>query len=643
MPLSKLQFRPGIIREITEYSNSGGWYDCDKVRWRQGYPEKIGGWVAVVKQPFEGSCRFIHQWSDLENDRYVGLGTSSHLYILWSNSYYDITPLAVGTTSNPNPLTLPANPFVTEVSGTSYSLVVAATGNAANPGDYVIFSGAVGFDAYSTAFLNQQFEITEANSTTITISVPIAPLASGAQGGGSNVKATFLIPSGLDDAILGQGWGIPPWGGATVPASSVSVGWGEPFDITLLDPANLTVNQLRLWDMDNFGEDLVANIRAGPIYYWHQASGLAARALPLNQAVTVDGVTFTPDAAVPATARQILVSPNDRHLIAMGCEDVNSTATGINAEPDLLLVRWSNEEDAYTWMPLRTNSAGSQRLNSGSYIIGGMRTSQQILIWTDLSLWGMTYIGMPYVFGFQSLAEGLSIIGPNACINTGTLVYWMDRGIFYAYTGSVQELPCALKDYVFNDFNYEQGYKVYAGHNHAFSEVIWFYPSANSLENDRYVIYNYGEQLWSMGTIERTAWLDMGRTDLPIACDRANAMLYYHEFGDDDNGSPLPAYVESADIDIDGGEHYLFLRRFIGDVTFRGTAQQQSVGVTIFGRPAPGKPKVTMAQLQLTPNTGLQFMRLRERQISLRVESTDLGVSWRLGTLRSDMQPDGRR
>ena len=740
MPLTKLQFRPGIIREITEYSNSGGWFDSDKIRFRQGYPEKIGGWLAVIKQPMQGTCRHIHQWSTLANElgyRYVGLGTSSHLYILWSENYYDITPIRSTIA------TLPANPFTTGSPVGSTSMTVNVPSHGARVSDWVQFSGATAFDAYTAAQLNQQYQIVaSADANTITITMPVGNKTAGLAGGGTIVSASFLISSGLDDAVIGQGWGIPTWGGTgpgigtppSAPAATLAAGgtlvagtayyymitavvggnesgpsaqvtatptagnqtinltwsavvgatgykvyrtttsnnyltpalagspavtsfsdtgvalsigvppgtgWGVAFDSTKLYPVDPTVNQLRLWDLDNFGQDLVANIRAGKIYYWHQPGGLSSPAVPLTQTITVGGVTYTPDAQVPATARQILVSPNDRHLIAMGCEDI--TPTGITATPDPLLIRWSTEEDAYTWNPLRTNTAGGQRLSAGSYIIAGMRTSQQILIWTDLGLWAMTYIGTPYVFGFQSIAEGLSIIGPNAMINTGSIVCWMDRGIFYAYTGQVQELPCALKDFVFNDFNYLQGYKVYAGHNHAFAEIMWFYPSANSLENDRYVIYNYGEQLWSMGTIERTAWLDMGRANYPIASDRKNQLLYYHEYGDDDNGAAMPAYVESADVDAEGGDHYLFLSRLIPDIAFRGTAAQQSVGITVYARSAPGRQKVAAAQLEVSPNTPEQYIRVRERQISFRIESDALGVGWRLGTIRTDMQPDGKR
>lgn len=629
MALTKLTFTPGIVQETTNYSNSGGWFQADKVRFRQGYPEKIGGWLAAVNTPFEGTCRHIHQWSDLESERYIALGTSSHLYILWSDQYYDITPIRQSITGL-------SNPFLSGAKGTT-EMTVNAPGHGARVGDWVSFSGATtNCDNYSPAVLNQQYQISlVVDSNTIQIVMPAPNVTGNQTGGGPAVTANFLIYSGADDATVGQGWGVSPWGG-TASGAGISTGWGEAFDPSQLYPVDPTVNQLRLWDIDNFGEDLVANIRGGGIYYWHRGLGLSSPALPLTQAVTVDSIVFTP-ADVPVHANQILVSPNDRHLIAMGCEDIGAT------DPDLLLVRWSDQEDAYTWTPLRTNSAGGQRLGSGSYIIVGMRTSNNILIWTDLGLWSMTYIGMPYVFGFQEVAEGLSIIGPNACINIGSSQLWMDRGIFYSYTGQVQELPCTVKDYVFSDLNYLQGYKVYAGHNHAFSEVFWFYPSASSTENDRYVVYNYAEQLWSMGNLERTAWLDMGRNTNPVACDRTPGLLYYHEYGDDANGQPMTAYIDSADIDAGGGDRYMFLSRFIPDVLFRGSGQQQALGITIYGRPAPLKPKTTLTQLQVTPYTGEQYIRLRDRQLSFRIESTTPGTGWRLGTVRADWQPDGRR
>jgi len=599
------------------------------VRFRQGFPEKIGGWLRVVQQALEGVCRYLHQWSTVESDRYVGLGTSSHLYILWSENFYDITPVRATVAA-------PANPFTTGIAG-STTITLNVPSNDARIGDFLNITGATAFDAFTAAQLNTQFVITAVNGAQLSITMPVPVNATNATGGGSAVQVSFLIQSGADDAAVGEGWGVPPWGGSA-PGAGMSSGWGQPFDPMQLNPVDPTVNQLRLWDLDNFGDDLVANIRGGAVYYWHQALGLGARAVPLNQTIVVNGVTFTPK-DVPIVASQIIVSPNDRHLIAFGCNDVGQTA------PNLMLVRWSDAEDAYTWTPLRTNSAGGQPLSGASFIICAMRTTANILIWTDLGMWTMTYIGMPYVFGFQPIAEGLSIIGPNACINTGSIVLWMDRGIFYAYTGQVQELPCAVKDYVFNDFNFLQGYKVYAGHNHSFSEVFWFYPSANSLENDRYVIYNYGEQTWSIGQLERTSWLDMGRAYYPIATDRANGFLYYHNYGDDADGQPLPAWIESADIDANGGDHYLFMSRLIPDVVFRGTAaeQDQSVGITILTRSGPGKPKQTAANVTVNSHTGLQTVRLRDRQISFRISSDGPGVGWRLGTMRTDLQPDGQK
>lgn len=630
MALTKIQFTPGINREITNYTNAGGWYMADKVRFRRGNPETMGGWTRVTDSPFEGVCRHIHQWSDLESERYVALGTSSHLYIFWGEQYYDITPLR-GVAPDPSDPSIQTPSF--SVTQDSDILTVSLPNHQARVGDFVNIVGSTDLGGIPAATLNQQYRVDavlDPNTFTVTLPSPATSTATG------SASLEFLIHSGPEDAIIGQGWGIPPWGGSS-PGAAVQTGWGEAFDLTQLYPADPTVVQLRIWDLDNFGEDLVANIRGGPVYYWHRALGLSSRALPLSQAVNDGTTNFTPD-QVPTVANQILVSPNDRHLIAFGCNDLNST------KQDMLLVRWSAAEAAYTWSPLRTNDAGGMRLGSGSYIISAMRTAQTIVIWTDLGLWVMTYIGMPYVFGFQQAAEGLSIIGPNAMINIGSSVLWMDRGIFYAYTGQVQELPCTLKDYVFSNLNYTQAYKVYAGHNHPFSEVFWFYPSAGSTENDSYVTYNYAEQLWSMGKFDRTAWLDMGRNNHPVATDRVNRRLYYHEVGDDADGAPMTNYIDSADIDLNGGESYVFLSRFLPDVQFRGVnGGGQTVGVTIFGRSAPLEPKKPLARMQVTPHTGLQFCRVRERQISFRIESEALGTSWRLGTIRADLQPDGRR
>jgi hypothetical protein len=647
MPLSKIQFQPGIVKETTSYTQSGGWFDCDKVRFRAGMPEKIGGWTPIVKTPFLGTCRYIHQWANREgSQQYLGLGTSDKLYILWSNSYYDLTPVRktmaalVPAPGHGGPLSA--------LGGGSPLMYLYAPASGTAIGDYFTLAGATAFDVFTAAMLNgQQFQVTgyyTSNPDYLLFQAPAQTASSVQIWGGGSPTATFYNSSGLSDAVVGQGWGIAPWSGwyptmGTNPAPSPpAVGWGQAFNPTTLNPVDPTINQIRLWSLDNFGEDLVACVRGGAIFYWHENLGLNSPAVPLTQEINVDGTDFVPD-NVPLTAIQILVSPNDRHLIAYGCEDFGQTVA------DPLLVRWSAQEQAYTWSPLRTNDAGSQPLSAGSYIICALRTTGgQILIWTDLGLWLQQYIGMPYVFGFQPVAQNLSIIGPNAMVNAASVVMWMDRGIFYSYTGTVQELPCSVKDYVFSNLNYTQAYKVYAGHNHAMSEVWWFYPSANSMENDSYVIYNYGEQLWSVGSIDRTAWLDMGRANHPVATDRANSLIYYHEYGDDANGVPLNAWIDSADIDASGGDHYLYLQRFIADVIFRGAAgQQQALGVTIFGRSEPLRPKSTLATLTVTPITGQQYIRLRERQISFRFESNALGVGWRLGTVRADWQQDGRR
>jgi hypothetical protein len=650
--IQKLNFTPGIVREATDYANSGGWYDSDKVRFRSGYPEKIGGWVPVTSESFNGTCRALHEWSSLEFDRYVGLGTNTKLYILWGNSYYDITPIRSVITPLPNDPAVgggTSGPFLIlndpmDGTGTATMQVHVPGHGPANPGDFVTFSGvSTPVDGFPVSALNAEviiFQVPDANHIVFVASGKTGTAnGTGVSGGGANVTATFQIPVGLDNAVIGTGWGIPPWGGITQFMTAPPTGWGISFPPGDLSPLGSTVNQLRLWDLDNFGEDLVSNIRGGGIYYWHQAGGLGSPAVDLSDPVTVAGVTFTPN-QTPNSAVQVIVSPNDRHLIAMGCDEYSPTAI-LSADP--LLVRWSSEEDAYDWEPRRDNSAGGQRLSLGSYIICGLRTRQEILIWTDLGLWSQKFIATPYIFGFDVVAEGLSIIGPSACINAGNVVFWMDRGIFYSYTGQVQELPCTVKDYIFSDLNYEQAYKITAGHNHQFSEVIWFYPSASSQEIDKYVVYNYVDQNWAIGSMNRSAWLDMGRANYPIST--AAGQLYYQEYGDDANGVPLVAYVESSDLDNGGGDHFLFMGRLIPDVKFRGGSgsTSQSLGITILTRDTPGQPKVPVEQLTVSSMTKQIFVRLRARQISFRIESSELGVGWRLGTLRADLQPDGRR
>lgn len=642
MPLSKIQFAPGIQKETTNYTASGGWFACDKMRFRQGMPEKIGGWIQLVSQPFLGACRYIHQWSAYEGDQqFIGLGTSDKLYILWGQSLYDITPERLS-------LTLGADP-ICALGAASAQMSIHAPANGAQIGDYFTLSNATAFDVFTAAMLNQQFQVQGYYTNDPNYLLVQAPAQTHSPttvcGGGAAVTASFDISVGLEDASVGQGWGIPPWGGwsstfgpAPAPAPPAT-GWGVAFDPRTLNPVDPTTNQMRLWSLDNFGEDLVACIRNGPIYYWHENSGVNSPATPLTEDITVGGVDFVADINTPTSALQVLVSPNDRHLIAYGCTDIGETTV------NPLLIRWSDTEAAYSWTPSRTNSAGGQPLSAGSYIICALRTvSGQILIWTDLGLWLQQYIGMPYVFGFQPVAQGLSIVGPNAMVNAAGNVYWMDHGVFMVYSGGVQEVPCSVKDYVFSSINYTQAYKIYCGHNHAFHEVTWFYPSANSIENDSYVTYNYVDQVWTVGMMQRTAWLEMGRGNYPVATDLDNHLIYSHEYGSDANGKPLPAWIESADIDMNGGDSKLYMQRFVPDVFFRGDAgTQQTLQVTIRGRNEPLQPKKTWAELIVTPMTRQQFIRVRDRQVSFRFSSAGLGVGWRLGTIRADWQPDGRR
>ena len=636
MPLQKFIFKPGIVRETTGYANEGGWFDGDKIRFRAGLPEKIGGWVRAVTMKFLGSCRALHEWSALDGNRFIALGTHLKHYVLWGSQYYDITPIRAADQA------LGVDPFKT--AGTDY-LTVTDVAHGAGVNDFVTFEGATGFDpnptnpephaVYTPADLNREFQIVEvmdADHYKIRTGISVGDTA-GVAGGGAAVKATYQIHSGLDIAVPGAGWGAGPWGG--VPKAGETVppftgGWGMPYAFE--DEGNIPVNQIRLWAQDNFGEDLVFNIRGGQIYYWRRGSGVNTRAVELS---ALPGVPAEPN-WVPKYAFEVMISEVDRHVIAIGTNDFGQDFL------DPMLVRWSDAENIIDWEPRRNNSAGGQRLSSGSRLRGCLRTRQEILIWTDKNLQSMRFIGAPYWFGINLLAENVSCLCPSSMINAGGRVFWMDRNGFYTYAGQVQDLPCTVRDYVFSDFNMSQSFKVTTGHNHNFQEVIWFYPTADSTEVNRYVLYNYLENTWAYGELERTCWLDQVWADsFPIAT--ADGWLYHHEKGEDADTDPMPAWIESSDVDLDDGDHFMFIRKMIPDVVFRGSGETQSVGVSVRMRPAPGAQFVTESRLNVTPHTKYCWARARGRQMVVRIESSSKGTGWRAGALRFDMQPDGQQ
>ena len=637
MPLSKLQFRPGINRESTSYSNEGGWFDMDKMRFRAGFPEKIGGWVKLGLKSFLGTCRALHAWRTINLDNYLGLGTNLKYYIEEGEGYYDITPIRATTAAGD--VTFAA------VDGSSV-LTVSDTVHGAVAGDFVTFSGAVSLGGQITAaVLNQEYQIASiinndsytivarAVDTVADITVngqytptPVVADSSDSGNGGAAVVGAYQVNTGIDTSIYGNGWGAGTWSRGT---------WGSGASIDVL------TDTLRVWSHDNFGEDLIINVYNGGIYYWDASSGLTARAVPLT---SLTGATNP-----PTVAAKVLVSDVDRHVIAFGCNPLGSSTQ------DPLLIRFSDQENAADWTPTTTNTAGDLIVGSGSRIVTAIETRQQILVLTDISVHAMQYLGPPFTFGINMLAEGTTIVGPNAAVAVDDSVFWMGQTEFYVYNGSVQKLPCSVRDYVFSDFNTNQIEKVYCSTNTSFAEIWWFYPSANSDNLDRYVVYNYEQNLWYYGSMARSAWLDRGVVGFPIAAG-LDGYLYYHENGFDDGSAnppaPINAYIESSQFDIADGNNFSFVSRLIPDITFRNsTATSPSVVFTMKARNFPGGAYLqddneTVTKTASTPVeqfTNQVYVRLRGRSMALRVESSTTGIGWRLGSPRIDIRPDGRR
>ena len=643
MPLTKLQFRPGINRETTSYSNEGGWFDGDKVRFRFGFPEKIGGWVKQSNNSFLGSCRALFSWVALAGDSYLGLGTHLKYYISEGGDYNDITPIR---------LTTPAGDATFSATNGSSIITVTENSHGAVENDFVTFSGATALGGNITAtVLNQEYQIVtilSGNSYTIQARaantsinsitddgqlnpVVVTANASDTGNGGSSTVAVYQINTGLDTVVPGTGWGAGTWSRGT---------WGSGSDLTVI------TDILRLWSHDNFGEDLIINVRDGGIYYWDKStsSNLFARAVALSD---LPGNT---DAGTPTLAKQVMVSDSDRHIIAFGTDPVNDIGT-----LDPLLIRFSDQESPTTWTPTATNTAGDLRISAGSEIVAAVETRQQTLVITDSSVHAMQFLGPPFTFGVSQISENTTIMGPKAAIAVDDSVFWMGAEEFYVYNGAVQRLPCSVRDYVFSDFNDVQAEKTIAAVNSSFGEIWWFYPSANSDNVDRYVIYNYEQQIWYYGTLNRSAWIDRGINQTPIAAS-TDGYLYLHESTNDD-GSTLPAsaieaHIESSQIDIADGDNFAFIRRLIPDVTFRdSTAESPQVDFTIKARNFPGGNYLQSNEAVVTKSASVpveQFtdqvhIRLRGRSFAVRLESDDTGVAWRLGSPRLDVRQDGRR
>jgi hypothetical protein len=645
MPLQKLQFKPGINKEVTNYTNEGGWYDCDKIRFRSGMPEKIGGWTQLSPTQYLGVCRSLWNWIDLEGTNYIGLGTNLKYFIEKGGGYNDVTPIrkVVNPMLGPQPPGT-GNPF-TATNGLSL-ITVIDEGHGAGNNDFVTFAGAVSLGGNITAaILNQEYQITFVDSDTYTfearaVSSVEAPgaavLATAADTGkgGAAITATYQIQTGNSVYTAGNGWGASYWGRGT---------WGSSTTISVGD-------QLRLWTNDNFGENLLIAPRGGAIYYWQDILGPTVRAELLNTISTSKGFAGT---FVPTTTFQIVASAIQRFVIAMGA---NSYDPGdANTPFDRMLVRWSDQENPYDWVPTATNQSGEYRLSVGSYILAARNTRQEILVWTDAALYSMQYLGPPYVWGFNIIQDNITMMGPNCAITVNNITYWMGTDKFFAYDGRVQTLPCTLRKYVFSRLNKDQAWQCFAGSNEAFSEIWWFYPSTGSSTVDSYVIYNYLEGSWYHGSMARTAWLESGIRLYPVAADY-NKRLLYHESSIDDEATdtplPIESYIQSSDFDIGDGHNFGFVWRILPDLTFaNSTAANPSVTMAVKARVNSGTAYGTTDNRQVERTveypielyTGQVYTRIRGRQMAFRIDSTGLGVNWQLGSPRIDVRQDGKR
>lgn len=701
MPLQQLQFRPGVNRESTTLANEGGWFECDKIRFRSGYPEKIGGWTLLSSSSYIGTARSLWNWVTLKQFNLMGVGTELKFYIEYGGTYYDITPIRETATLT--------NPFTTNVNtGTANIVIVDDTNHGAITGDFVTFSGATTVGGLD---LNGEFVITYIDSNSYSITAP-SNAVSAATGGGT-VTAEYQLNNGTNVGTSQVGWGAGLWGGVTTgptqtqlngaitdsdttitvdstvgfPATGLLAignelisysgktsttftgcvrgefgttaashidntivqnadgfhGWGQSISTT-------TNTQLRLWSQANFGQDLLFNPRSGGIYYW------------------TPGIGSTPDVAVrgtvvtggdtPTISNTVLVSDSTRIVISFGCNDYG------DPELDPLLVRWSAQESYTDWTPDATNQAGSFRLSHGSEIITALQTRQEIVVWTDAALYSMQYLGPPYIWGFTLLADNLSIISPNAVSTAAGVTYWMGVDKFYSYSGRVETLPCSLRQYVFGDINKGQHGQVFAGSNEGYSEIWWFYCSANSAVIDRYVIFNYLDRVWYYGTLGRSAWLDSPLRDYPMAATLENKIVYHEsavDNGETNPPSPITSYIQSADFDIGDGHNYGFVWRMVPDITFDGSTTPSplfpQVTFTMRPRQNPGSnystaPSPTVASSQsygsqtvynVQEFTQLIYTRVRGRQMAIRIGSNTLGTQWQLGVPRMDVRPDGRR
>jgi len=624
MPLAKFNFKAGINKEETDYSEEGGYVDANLIRFRRNRPEKIGGWLKASANAFLGIARALHQWVSLGGTKYLGLGTTLKYYIERSSVFSDITPIRKTST---NSITF---------SATNGSATITATDSShgAVIGDFVTISGATSLGGLITAsVLNTEHQIvTVPTANTYTFVASATANASDSGNGGSGVDGLYQINVGLDDYVQNTGWGSGAWGVGT---------WSAENTLSV-------TNQLRLWSHDNFGENLLINVRGGGVYQWTENDGLTTRAVALSDISGAD--------KAPTVGLQVLVSETDRHAIVLGADPITGgNRTGV---VDPMLIAFSDSESAIDWNPTNTNSAGSLRLSSGSQIVGGIKARQEVLIWTDTSIYSMRFIGAPLVFSVNLINEGAGLLGPKAFVNAPSGVFFMSKQGFYFYNGAIQKLPCTVQEYVFEDLDLSQAYKCHVALNSEFSEVWFFYPSIDdgTREISRYAIYNYEENLWSIGSMVRHAWIDGGIQNNPQATGVSSSSyyLYNHELGYNDDTEPMDnVFIQSADFDLGDGDSLAFVKRILPDVKFvnaQGTSPDPAINIVLKNRDFMGESLTTDSTSQIKSNTNKADVRARGRQFVLRFESDDdnsaddrKDYKWRLGNTRLDIQPSGRR
>jgi hypothetical protein len=630
MPFQKLQFKPGINRDQTNYSNEGGWYECDKIRFRSGYPEKIGGWAKATSEYMLGFCRQMFGWITSYNDNFLACGTNKKVYIEAGGYFYDITPLRA---TNPTLTTPVTDNCITTTNGSGTVTIIAA-GSDADVGNYVDISGAVAVGGITAATLNATHEVATVINVNAFTFVVGTNATSTATGGGTGINLSFEIDTGNGISVQGYGWGTGTWGG--------DFGWG----LSSPDPVFLPQQD---WWFDQFDNNLVMNVRNGPIYYWERGTAATPDTALATRAILLEDIAGAAD--VPDSAMQTLVSQNDKHLLAFGCQPYAGSA----GDFDPLLIRWASQDDPGMWTPLVTNSAGFIRVSRGSLIVRAIPTKQEILVFTEATLSSLQFTGTTDVFALQELGDNISIIGPRAVTIVNNMTFWMGHDKFYVYSGRVETLPCTLRNFVFTDINFAQADQIICGTNEGWNEVWWMYPSAQSNVNNRYIIYNHLERIWYYGNIDRNAWLDNPLRDFPQASYTDNTLelsyLLNHEDGTNDDGVALAAYIQSSDFDIAEGDQLMLTRRVIPDINFDGSsAANPEVNFVIRPRNFPGgsyqsNASNTQRVIQTVVNqyTNEVFMRARARQVALKIESTGLDTQWQLGSPRLDLRPDGRR